>query len=92
MPQIMSSSSRDDDDSHLLLGLHETRGNLGMVPSLSKWLGEELSREAAVSKEWRKAREERVAAAPELAVQVVVVVGHIVVVGAEVDAQENVVL
>jgi len=65
MPQIMSSSSRDDDDSHLLLGLHETRGNLGMAPSLSKWLGEELSREAAVSKERRKAREERAAAAPK---------------------------
>ena len=48
-----------DDDSHLLLGTSETRGNVGVSPELQKWLGEELSKEASASKERRKAREER---------------------------------
>ena len=64
MPQL-ASGVREDDDSHLLLGLHETRGNIGIAPTLSKWLGEELSKEAAVSKERRKAREERSSAVPK---------------------------
>ena len=48
-----------DDDSHLLLGTSETRGNVGVSPELQKWLGDELSKEASASKERRKAREER---------------------------------
>ena len=48
-----------EDDAHLLLGTHETRGNLGVAPALVKWMGEELGREALAQKERRKAREER---------------------------------
>ena len=52
-----------DDDTHLLLGTSETRGNVGVSPELQKWLGEELSQEALAAKERRKAREERSLAA-----------------------------
>ena len=48
-----------EDDSHLMLGTYETRGNIGIAPSLQKWLGEELGKEALAQKERRKAREER---------------------------------
>lgn len=48
-----------DDDAHLLMGTSENRGNIAMAPSLQKWLGEELGKEALASKERRKAREER---------------------------------
>jgi hypothetical protein len=48
-----------DDDSHLLLGTSETRGNVGVAPALQDWLGTELAKEALASKERRKAREER---------------------------------
>ena len=48
-----------DDDTHLLLGTHETRNNVGIAPALSKWLGEELAKESLAAKERRKAREER---------------------------------
>ena len=48
-----------DDDSHLLMGTAETRGNVGVCPALTKWMGDELSKEALATKERRKAREER---------------------------------
>ena len=48
-----------DDDSHLMFGTYETRGNVGISPLLTKWLGDELGKEASASKERRKAREER---------------------------------
>ena len=48
-----------EDDSYLLLGISETRCNLGVCPRLQQWLGEELAREAVAAKERRKAREER---------------------------------
>ena len=48
-----------DDDSHLMLGTYETRGNVGISPLLTKWLGDELGKEASASKERRKSREER---------------------------------
>ena len=63
MPNVSGQGSGGDDDSYLLLGTHETRGNVGIFPSLTKWLGEELSREAMANKERRKAREERAIAA-----------------------------
>ena len=61
----LASGPKDggDDDSHLLLGTYETRGNLAVCPALTRWLGEELSREALANKERRKAREERALAA-----------------------------
>ena len=54
-----STSSGADDESFLLLGTHETRGNIGVSPELTTWLGGELGRLALVDKERRKAREER---------------------------------
>ena len=48
-----------EDDSYLLLGTSETRGNLGVCPELAVWLGTELSKQALADKERRKAREER---------------------------------
>ena len=48
-----------DDDSFLLLGTHETRGNVGICPELTTYLGLELGKLANVDKERRKAREER---------------------------------
>ena len=65
LPQMASSSNDKDkrtimdDDTHLLLGTSETRGNVGVAPELQQWLGEQLSKEALASKERRKAREER---------------------------------
>ena len=54
-----TSSSTADDESFLLLGTHETRGNIGISPELTQWLGGELGKLASVDKERRKAREER---------------------------------
>eukprot|EP00973_Karenia_brevis_P032861 4537285-Karenia_brevis.AAC.1 len=34
-----SGSGSMDDDSFLLLGTYETRGNVGMAPELQQWLG-----------------------------------------------------
>jgi hypothetical protein len=48
-----------EDDSYLLLGTSETRGNIGVCPELAVWLGSELSKQALADKERRKAREER---------------------------------
>ena len=45
-------------DQHLYSGM-QTRGSLCICPELSKWIAEELSKESAVMKEKRKAREER---------------------------------
>ena len=61
MPNISAGSGGADDDSHLLLGTYETRGNIGIAPSLTDWLGSELGKEAVAPKERRKAREERAA-------------------------------
>ena len=52
-----------EDDTHLLLGTSDTRGNVGVCPELQSWLGEQLSKEALATKERRKAREERALAA-----------------------------
>ena len=52
-----------DDDTHLLLGTSDTRGDVGVCPELQSWLGEQLSKEALATKERRKAREERALAA-----------------------------
>ena len=52
-----------EDDSFLLLGTSETRGNLGVAPHLSKWIGEQLALEGLAAKERRKAKEERTLAA-----------------------------
>ena len=54
-----TSTSSADDESFLLLGTHETRGNIGVCPELTTWLGGELGKLAMVDKERRKAREER---------------------------------
>jgi len=58
-----AQGATDLDDSHLLLGTADTRGNLGVCPQLQIWLGDQLAKEAAASKERRKAREERALAA-----------------------------
>ena len=52
-----------EDDSFLLLGTSETRGDLGVAPHLSKWIGEQLALEGLAAKERRKAKEERTLAA-----------------------------
>ena len=52
-------ASNMEDDTHLLLGTSDTRGNVGVCPELQSWLGEQLSKEALATKERRKAREER---------------------------------
>eukprot|EP00973_Karenia_brevis_P011987 1627658-Karenia_brevis.AAC.1 len=46
-----SGSGAIDDDSFLLLGTYETRGNVGVSPELQQWLGESLSKEALAAKE-----------------------------------------
>jgi len=60
-----ASGGGADDDVHLLMGTHETRGNVGVCPALTRWMGEELAKEALAAKERRKAREERALAAPK---------------------------
>ncbi len=45
-----------EDDSYLLLGTYETRGNIAVCPALQKWAGEEATKEALAQKERRKAR------------------------------------
>ena len=59
MPNLSPGSTGVEEDSYLLLGTTETRGNLGVCPELSSWLGSELSKQALADKERRKAREER---------------------------------
>jgi hypothetical protein len=60
LPNINSTStSCVDDESFFLLGTHETRGNIGVSPELTAWLGGELGKLSSVDKEHRKAREER---------------------------------
>ena len=54
-----TSSNTADDESILLLDTHETRGNIGIAPELTAWLGGDLDKLASVDKERRKAREER---------------------------------
>ena len=53
------NNSGIDDDSFLLLGTYETRGNVGICPELVTHLGIEIGKQASVDKERRKAREER---------------------------------
>ena len=60
-----STGNEMQDDTHLLLGTGETRGNVAMCPELVTWLGGELAKEALAQKERRKAHEERVLAAPK---------------------------
>jgi hypothetical protein len=61
MPQF--SGPDGQDEMHLMMGTGETRGNVAMSPELTRWLGEEMAREALAAKERRKAREERALAA-----------------------------
>ena len=65
MPSLAANGGKDGeaDETHLLLGTYETRGNVGVSPALQRWLGEELGKEAAITKERRRAREERALAA-----------------------------
>ena len=65
MTPAPGGQASDFDESHLLLGTSETRGNLMVAPALQKWLGEQLAQEALAAKEKRKAREERALAAPK---------------------------
>ena len=44
-----AQGATDLDDSHLLLGTADTRGNLGVCPQLQIWLGDQLPKEAAAS-------------------------------------------
>lgn len=53
------------DDAHLYLGGSGPRGGAAVCPALQTWIAEELSRESAVLKEKRKAREERSLARPK---------------------------
>ena len=59
LPRLSANTDAGDDDTHLLTGTFETQGNLGMAPSLRKWLGDELAKESMAAKERRKAHEER---------------------------------
>ena len=65
MASLAANGGKDGevDETYLLLGVYETRGNIGVAPALSRWLADELGREAAVAKERRRAREERALAA-----------------------------
>ena len=54
-----TGASSWEDDSHLLMGTSETRGNIGICPALQQWLDEENAKEATSAKEKRKAREQR---------------------------------
>lgn len=53
------------DDTHLYLGGNGPRGGAAVCLALQTWIAEELSRESAVLKERRKAREERSLARPK---------------------------
>ena len=64
MPNL-SGGGGGEEDTHLLLGTYETRGNVGISPALTEWLGAELGKEAKVQGERRKAREERAATQKE---------------------------
>ena len=46
-------------DSHLYQGASSTRGLLCIAPSLEKFVGDELAKEALAQKERKKAAEER---------------------------------
>ena len=63
LAQYQPSGTDGAEDAFLILGTGETRGNLAMAPALTRWLGDELSKEAVANKERRKAREERALAA-----------------------------
>ena len=52
----LAVAANTDDDSFLLMGTSETRGNVGICSDPTKLLGEELALEAAAAKERRKAR------------------------------------
>jgi hypothetical protein len=63
--RVQSGASAEAQlDAHLYAGM-PTRGGLCICPDLSKWISEELQREASVMKEKRKAREERALVRPK---------------------------
>jgi len=55
-----SVGSSGHEDEHLYLGTSETRGLLMVAPELETFVASELTKEAAVMKEKRKLREEKV--------------------------------
>ncbi len=55
----LRSTNEMSEESHLFLGTHSSRGNVCMDPALREWIATELKDEAAISKERRKACEER---------------------------------
>jgi len=60
--------SVESQDLHRELHLYaggSTRGNLCICPALEEWISEQLRHEAAINKERRKAREERLLARPK---------------------------
>jgi hypothetical protein len=61
MPQFTGPDGQDE--MHLMMGSGEMRGNVAMSPELTRWLGEEMAREALAAKERRKPRGERALAA-----------------------------
>ena len=52
-------------DSHLYFGVDMVRGNCCVCPLSQEWVSAELSKEYALMKERRKAREERTLARPK---------------------------
>ena len=61
----VAGNSEDRIDSNLARGSDLVRGNLCVMPDLTQWIATELSKEYAVMKERRKAREERTLARPK---------------------------
>ena len=55
----LGSGSDPFEDSHIYLGLSQTRGLLMVCPSLEKHVGTELKTEFMASESRRKAHEER---------------------------------
>ena len=63
--RFTSADSADSESNlHLYLG-GASRGNLCISPMLQEWIADELRKESAVSKERRKAREERALIKPK---------------------------
>ena len=54
-----SSAGPESVDTHLYMGSEATRGNVCVCPLLQDWTSTQLSKEQALLKERRKAREER---------------------------------
>ena len=62
---IGSNESLEAQADIALYAGQQTRGNLCICPALAEWISTELRSEAAISKERRKAREERALARPK---------------------------